>query len=120
MCNGEQLGAFALTEKEAGSDAGNVQTTATPSEEGYQPLPKVVTQSSYCPNEKSRSDSGTIERSAATLDLSVRRRQSTNSTAVARMSESRIRMATKKAYMRGARYLGYAQAHKFSPSARIE
>src|SRR6184192_1002599 len=26
LCNGEQLGAFALTEKEAGSDAGNVQT----------------------------------------------------------------------------------------------
>src|SRR5919198_1153695 len=34
LCNGEQLGAFALTEKEAGSDAGNVQTTATPSEDG--------------------------------------------------------------------------------------
>src|ERR1041385_942752 len=34
LCSGEQLGAFALTEKEAGSDAGNVQTTATPSEDG--------------------------------------------------------------------------------------
>src|ERR1043166_3634118 len=34
LCNGEQLGAFALTEKEAGSDAGNVQTTATPSDDG--------------------------------------------------------------------------------------
>src|SRR5438309_6309395 len=30
---GEQLSAFALTEKEAGSDAANVQTTATPSSE---------------------------------------------------------------------------------------
>jgi acyl-CoA dehydrogenase family member 9 len=34
LCNGEQLGAFALTEKEAGSDAGNVQMRATPSEDG--------------------------------------------------------------------------------------
>jgi alkylation response protein AidB-like acyl-CoA dehydrogenase len=34
LCTGEWLGAFALTEKEAGSDAGNVQTTATPSEDG--------------------------------------------------------------------------------------
>src|SRR6201984_3716472 len=34
LCNGEQLGAFALTEKEAGSNAGNVQMTATPSEDG--------------------------------------------------------------------------------------
>jgi acyl-CoA dehydrogenase family member 9 len=34
LSTGEQLGAFALTEKEAGSDAGNVQTTATPSEDG--------------------------------------------------------------------------------------
>src|SRR5881396_1135823 len=34
LCNGEQLGAFALTEKEAGSDAGNVQMTATPSADG--------------------------------------------------------------------------------------
>ncbi|HYY13075.1 MAG TPA: acyl-CoA dehydrogenase family protein [Chthoniobacterales bacterium] len=34
LCNGEQLGAFALTEKEAGSDAGNVQMTATPTEDG--------------------------------------------------------------------------------------
>jgi acyl-CoA dehydrogenase family protein 9 len=34
LVTGEQLGAFALTEKEAGSDAGNVQTTATPSEDG--------------------------------------------------------------------------------------
>ena len=32
--HGEQLGAFALTEQEAGSDAANVQTTATPSEDG--------------------------------------------------------------------------------------
>src|SRR6266513_1948524 len=31
---GEQLGAFALTEKEAGSDAANVQMTATPSADG--------------------------------------------------------------------------------------
>jgi acyl-CoA dehydrogenase family member 9 len=34
LCNGEWLGAFALTEKEAGSDAANVQTTATPSDDG--------------------------------------------------------------------------------------
>ena len=34
LCTGEWLGAFALTEKEAGSDAGNVQMTATPSEDG--------------------------------------------------------------------------------------
>src|SRR5213080_3934630 len=34
LCTGEWLGAFALTEKEAGSDAANVQTTATPSEDG--------------------------------------------------------------------------------------
>ena len=34
LCTGEWLGAFALTEKEAGSDAANVKTTATPSEDG--------------------------------------------------------------------------------------
>src|SRR5467141_270176 len=34
LVTGEQLGAFALTEKEAGSDAANVQTTATPSADG--------------------------------------------------------------------------------------
>src|SRR6201993_4532281 len=34
LCTGEWLGAFALTEREAGSDAANVQTTATPSEDG--------------------------------------------------------------------------------------
>src|SRR3989475_11069548 len=34
LVTGEWLGAFALTEKEAGSDAGNVQTTATPTEDG--------------------------------------------------------------------------------------
>jgi len=34
LCTGEWLGAFALTEKEAGSDAANVQTTATPSDDG--------------------------------------------------------------------------------------
>src|SRR5256885_8844414 len=34
LVTGEQLGAFALTEKEAGSDAANVQTTATPSDDG--------------------------------------------------------------------------------------
>jgi len=34
LVNGEQLGAFALTEKEAGSDAANVQTQARPSEDG--------------------------------------------------------------------------------------
>src|SRR4029077_4990272 len=33
-CTGEQLGAFALTEKEAGSDAANVQMQARPSEDG--------------------------------------------------------------------------------------
>ena len=34
MTSGRRLGAFALTEKEAGSDAGNVQMTATPSADG--------------------------------------------------------------------------------------
>lgn len=34
MVTGEKLGAFALTEPEAGSDAANVQTTATPSPDG--------------------------------------------------------------------------------------
>src|SRR5947209_14649657 len=34
LVSGQQLAAFALTEKEAGSDAANVQTTATPSEDG--------------------------------------------------------------------------------------
>jgi acyl-CoA dehydrogenase family member 9 len=34
LVTGEWLGAFALTEREAGSDAANVQTTATPSEDG--------------------------------------------------------------------------------------
>jgi acyl-CoA dehydrogenase family protein 9 len=34
LSTGEQLGAFALTEKEAGSDAANVQMQATPSEDG--------------------------------------------------------------------------------------
>src|ERR1700757_54008 len=34
LCTGEWLGAFALTEKEAGSDAANVQVTATPSDDG--------------------------------------------------------------------------------------
>ncbi|MGH8581449.1 MAG: acyl-CoA dehydrogenase family protein [Gammaproteobacteria bacterium] len=34
LARGEQLAAFALTEPEAGSDAANVQTQATPSEDG--------------------------------------------------------------------------------------
>src|SRR5437764_11220459 len=34
LCTGEWLGAFALTEREAGSDAANVQMTAAPSEDG--------------------------------------------------------------------------------------
>jgi alkylation response protein AidB-like acyl-CoA dehydrogenase len=34
VVTGEQLAAFALTEPEAGSDAANVQTTATPTEDG--------------------------------------------------------------------------------------
>jgi acyl-CoA dehydrogenase family protein 9 len=34
LCTGEWLGAFALTEREAGSDAANVQMTATPSDDG--------------------------------------------------------------------------------------
>src|SRR5437588_6938987 len=34
LVTGEWLGAFALTEREAGSDAANVQTTATPSADG--------------------------------------------------------------------------------------
>jgi alkylation response protein AidB-like acyl-CoA dehydrogenase len=35
LCRGEKLGAFALTEEKAGSDAGNVQTTATPDGSAY-------------------------------------------------------------------------------------
>src|ERR1700741_1571090 len=34
LSSGEQLGSFALTEKEAGSDAANVQMQATPNDEG--------------------------------------------------------------------------------------
>src|SRR5207244_12420158 len=34
LSTGEQLGAFALTEREAGSDAANVQMQALPSEDG--------------------------------------------------------------------------------------
>jgi alkylation response protein AidB-like acyl-CoA dehydrogenase len=34
LCSGRKLAAFALTEQEAGSDASNVQTTATPTEDG--------------------------------------------------------------------------------------
>lgn len=34
LVSGKKLGAFALTEPEAGSDAANVQTTATPTEDG--------------------------------------------------------------------------------------
>jgi alkylation response protein AidB-like acyl-CoA dehydrogenase len=34
LVNGQQLAAFALTEPEAGSDAANVQTTATPTSDG--------------------------------------------------------------------------------------
>ncbi|MEP6601847.1 MAG: acyl-CoA dehydrogenase family protein, partial [Nitrospirota bacterium] len=34
MMDGQELGAFALTEREAGSDAANVQMTATPSDDG--------------------------------------------------------------------------------------
>jgi alkylation response protein AidB-like acyl-CoA dehydrogenase len=34
LVNGQQLAAFALTEEQAGSDAANVQTTATPSADG--------------------------------------------------------------------------------------
>src|SRR5262249_37878604 len=34
LASGQQLAAFALTEREAGSDAGNVQTTATPTPDG--------------------------------------------------------------------------------------
>jgi alkylation response protein AidB-like acyl-CoA dehydrogenase len=34
LVSGRKLAAFALTEPEAGSDAGNVQTTATPSDDG--------------------------------------------------------------------------------------
>jgi acyl-CoA dehydrogenase family member 9 len=34
LARGEKLAAFALTEEEAGSDASNVQTTATPSDDG--------------------------------------------------------------------------------------
>jgi alkylation response protein AidB-like acyl-CoA dehydrogenase len=34
LASGQKLAAFALTEEQAGSDAGNVQTTATPTEDG--------------------------------------------------------------------------------------
>lgn len=34
LCKGDQLGAFALTEEKAGSDAGNVQTKAEPVDDG--------------------------------------------------------------------------------------
>src|SRR5262249_29874023 len=34
LVTGEKLAAFALTEEKAGSDAANVQTTATPTEDG--------------------------------------------------------------------------------------
>src|SRR6185369_7913830 len=34
LLDGTKLCAFALTEKEAGSDAGNVQTTASPTDDG--------------------------------------------------------------------------------------
>ncbi len=34
LCKGEKLGAFALTEEKAGSDAGNVQTKADPVDDG--------------------------------------------------------------------------------------
>src|SRR5947209_11274624 len=34
LVRGEKLAAFALTEEQAGSDAANVQTTATPSDDG--------------------------------------------------------------------------------------
>src|SRR5206468_3452398 len=43
-----------------------------------------------------------------------------NSTAVARISESRIRIPTRIPYMRGARYLGDGGAHKLRPGARVE
>src|SRR5262249_49149497 len=35
LVTGQKLAAFALTEKEAGSDAANVQTTATPTPDGH-------------------------------------------------------------------------------------
>src|SRR5712671_1315118 len=43
-----------------------------------------------------------------------------NSTAMMRISASRIRMPTRIPYMRGARYLGYGGAHKLGPAAGIE
>src|SRR5437667_7464358 len=43
-----------------------------------------------------------------------------NSTAVARISASRIRIATRIPYMRGARYLGDGGAHKLAPAFGIE
>src|SRR6266576_971185 len=43
-----------------------------------------------------------------------------NSTAVVRISESRIKMTTRTVYMRGARYLGDGGAHKLRPTAGIE
>src|SRR6267378_587181 len=43
-----------------------------------------------------------------------------NSTAMARTSESRIRIPTRIPYMRGARYLGCGGAHKLRPGTGIE
>src|SRR5438034_3928350 len=43
-----------------------------------------------------------------------------SSTAAVRISESRMRMTTRTVYMRGARYLGCAGAHKLGPAVGIE
>src|SRR5438045_2609555 len=43
-----------------------------------------------------------------------------SSTAVARISESRMRIPTRIPYMRGARYLGYGRAHKLRPASGLE
>ena len=40
LTRGEKLAAFALTEEQAGSDASNVQTTATPSDDGQHLCPQ--------------------------------------------------------------------------------
>jgi acyl-CoA dehydrogenase family member 9 len=52
LARGEKISAFALTEPEAGSDAGNVQTTATPTEDGsaylINGLKHYITNAGFC------------------------------------------------------------------------
>lgn len=52
LASGKQIGAFALTEPEAGSDAGNVQTTAIPTADGsaylISGLKHYITNAAFC------------------------------------------------------------------------